>query len=479
MEDSKELLRFRGFIDFILDNYALTDQLLNVPEPFTDQSLDLRQQFEDAFDADYDTLYEFYCAIRDVFASARDIHFQFHPPCTSMFYYLWPYSLRLAHNGTVSDDGKSFDVRFFPNPLKSMTKWYYNLTGDYPHLLGKKLLHIRFPEIDDIPDEPPALTISRLADHYVTFMNTPAAKLNYALTNLIPIRHLSSFPEPEPITVTYELDNCTNNNSTNSATSPCSHTTDVPYFLHVDSNVSLPDLCNLHLSFNTFKPTTTGFSYSGIGDTIGFLDYGGDHDVEDLIDRSYEEDLFGMGNGPDLEVVDNTPISRYGYFPETGEWRLMPTAPSDIPSTRELSYHSTLLDLPSESDTSRIPTTNIALIANLSHISSYHVPDLETVILDIRSFYLYRNETKEEFSKVLIRTIQFAKLPTIKHFIISLHCNPGGQIDLVDLFTHLFWPNLSYTIPSSLVVDELNQAYLSSYSRNNNAAMHYPTIDGN
>ena len=523
-----------------MDNYALTDSLLNLPERFAANSVDLRKLLSDAFNSDFDSLYDFYCEIRRIFHLARDLHLYFIPPCTESFYYLFPYRFYLYDNssGTDTQDRKT-DVYFRVSSLKSLTSWFHNRSD--VNLLNKRINHLKFPELEDIPNEPPVRTIIRLADLLVPYLDTPAARLNYALTNVLPVRRFSTLPEPdEPVTVTYE-------ESDGSLA-----TVNISYYLYVSQDVDVPSICNLHPRYinKSTNMTETHFYYHS-PDPFEYLLFEADTSVADLIYRSHHEDLFGMGNIEDpQDDLDNLPVTKYGYFPATNEWRQVVPDSSDVQSAQsqrtiqyskfeadtsvmDLIYRSRHEDLfgmgyvhgmsdidpvddlarfpvtkygffpatnewrqvvpDSPSDTHRTPVKHVSfkslricpqasdsseeayLISKLSHIESYYVAANNTVILYIQSFRLGPNETMKHFKDLLIYTIGYAYSRSVKDFVVSLHGNDGGNIECVYELIELFWPKReSLSFSSSIVVEELNQLYLSQYK---NSTLLYPHID--
>ena len=154
-------------------------------------------------------------------------------------------------------------------------------------------------------------------------------------------------------------------------------------------------------------------------------------------------------------------------------------APHNKP-VRHISYESGYLGSsfplsPQASQSNALIEIPIVPITNLSQVESYYLKENNTVILYIRSFKLARNETMDHFRDVLFQTIDYAKTRKCNQFIVSLHGNVGGSIECVYEFINLFWTrHESLSFSSSLVVDEMNQAFISNYI---NKSVLYPTID--
>ena len=203
--------------------------MLNPPSPFKSSAIDIRTELNNLLKADFESGLDFHENVSVTIAKMKDAHTFYQFPCSSYFYYVFPYQFYV-----VEIEGKQTLIGY-EHPLTGLTDVYLQIS-DSADLKQKIITHIKTDDIEDIPNEDPIETIRRWADKYEPFSRVSAVRLNHALSESFTARTVFNYPRPNPLTITF-ISN-TEDNSTQDAI--------IPYYVFSIANfTSVEKMCPL------------------------------------------------------------------------------------------------------------------------------------------------------------------------------------------------------------------------------------------
>jgi hypothetical protein len=189
-----------------LSHYAYRDQILDPPDLLSDIKTDILFDFNllNIRSKTYSlSPLAFFENIIESFAKLRDVHTLFSPACLSSILHILPYSFTIT--ATEDNNGEySYVTKAVLTDLEAIVDAWES-DPDKVDLSDKEITFITWYDSDAVPHRNvPLLSISEWANLYSPASKTPAARLNYALSDSFHSRSARIFSQPPGGIITVE-----------------------------------------------------------------------------------------------------------------------------------------------------------------------------------------------------------------------------------------------------------------------------------